>query len=60
MALTTKELSAIEDTLSQEQVLVKKFRSYAQSTQDQVLKGKFEQMAAKHQNNFDKLMGHLG
>ncbi|MDR1565211.1 MAG: spore coat protein [Oscillospiraceae bacterium] len=57
--LTTKELSCIEDTLNQEQTLIKKFRSYSQSTQDQALKSQFEQLASRHQKHFDCLLGHL-
>lgn len=58
-SLTSKELSAIEDQLSVEQNLVKKYKLYAQSSTDPQLRAKCEQVAAKHQGHFDKLMSHL-
>lgn len=57
--LTTKELSAIEDQLSTEQTLVKKYQLYAQSSSDPQLKAKCEQIAAKHQSHFDRLISQL-
>ena len=38
--LTSKELSAIEDQLAQEQLLVKKYRMYSQSATDPQIKTK--------------------
>ena len=38
MNLTTKELTAIEEQLGQEQLLIQKFKMYAQMTQDQQLR----------------------
>ncbi|MBC8545938.1 spore coat protein [Clostridiaceae bacterium NSJ-31] len=58
-SITSKELSAIEDQLSAEQTLIKKYKMYAQSATDPQLKSKCEQVAAKHQDHFNKLMGHL-
>jgi hypothetical protein len=57
--LTTKELSAIEDQLCVEQTLVKKYQLYAQSSADPQLKSKCEQIAAKHQSHFDRLISQL-
>lgn len=57
--LTTKELSAIEDQLAAEQLLVKKFELYAKTSTDPQIKTKCEQIAAKHQNHFDRLMNQL-
>lgn len=57
--LTAKELTAIEDQLGVEQNLVKKYKMYAQQSQDAQLKTKCEEIAAKHQCHFDTLMGHL-
>ena len=57
--LTTKELSAIEDQLSVEQTLIKKYQLYSQSSTDPQIKSKCEQIAAKHQNHFDRLMNQL-
>jgi len=57
--LTAKELSAIKDQLGVEENLIKKYKMYAQNTQDMVLKQKCEDIAQKHQNHFNTLMGHL-
>ena len=57
--LTTTELSAIEDQLAVEQTLIKKYQLYSQSSTDPQIKSKCEQIAAKHQNHFDRLMNQL-
>ena len=57
--LSSKELSAIEDQLGVEQNLIAKYRTYASQVTDPQLKSKCEQVAAKHQSHFDKLLGHL-
>lgn len=57
--LSAKELSAIGDQLGIEQNLIKKYKMYAQASTDPQLKTKCEQVAAKHQGHFDKLIGHL-
>ena len=59
MNLTTKELTAIEEQLGQEQLLIQKFKMYAQMTQDQQLRSYCEQIAAKHQIHKDKLLNLL-
>lgn len=57
--LTEKELSLLEDSLSAEQLLIKKYQTYAMLCSDPQLKTQCEQIAAKHQKHFDKLMGFL-
>ncbi len=57
--LTSVELKAIEDQLSSEQLMIKKFKSYAQSAQDPQIKTVCEQAAALHKNHFDTLTAHL-
>lgn len=57
--LTAKELTAIEDQLGIEQNLVKKYNMYAQHCQDAQIKGKCEQIANKHQEHFNTLLGQL-
>ena len=57
--LTSKELDAISDELTYEQVLIKKFKNYATMTKDPKIKSTCEQIAAQHQNHFNILMGHL-
>ncbi len=59
MAITAKELSAIEDELESERTLVAKMRAYSQLCTDQELKQKCDAVAQKHQNHFDRLMGFL-
>lgn len=58
--LTTKELSGIEDQLTSEQIVISKCNYYAQNTQDVALKAKFEEIAQKHQQHYDKLYSLLG
>ncbi len=58
--LSAKELTAIEDMLTMEETMVKKFKLYAQACTDPALKQKCEEVAAKHQNHFCTLMGMLG
>lgn len=57
--ISTKELSALEDQLNYEQVLVKKYRTFATQFVDPQLKTKCEQVASRHQDHFNKLMSHL-
>ena len=57
--LTSKELSAIEDTLSVEQNLIKKYGMYAQQSTDKCIQDKCEQIAQKHRTHYNTLMSHL-
>ena len=57
--LTSKELSSLEHQLGAELLLVKKYKSYASLTSDPQIKTQYEQIAGKHQNHFDRLMGFL-
>lgn len=59
MNLTTKELTAIEEQLGQEQILIQKFKMYAGMTQDQQLKACCEQIASKHEIHKNKLLNRL-
>jgi hypothetical protein len=58
--LRTKELSGIEDQLKCEQNLICKCRSYAENVGDLALKSKFDEIAQKHQQHYDKLYSLLG
>lgn len=58
--LSSKELSALEDLLEQEQSLIKKYKMYAQQVTDEQIRTKYEQIAAKHQNHFTRLYSQLG
>ena len=57
--LTEKELTALEDQLNCEQVLIKKYRGYAAIAQDQQIRDVCTQLADRHKQHFDTLMGHL-
>lgn len=59
MALTAKELTAIEDQLNTEKLLTSKCKSYAQSMEDPELRQKIETMAGRHRAHFEKLLGFL-
>ena len=57
--LTSKELTAIEDQLGMEQLLVKKFNSVASTTGDSELRTKCEKIAKKHEEHYNTLLSHL-
>lgn len=57
--ISEKELTAIEDQLSNEHVLITKYKAYSQMCSDPELKQKCDSIAQKHQCHFDKLMGFL-
>lgn len=59
MNITSKELSWIEDQLSLEELMVKKYKAAASQTTDTALKNECEKIAQKHQAHFDKLLGYL-
>ena len=57
--LTSKELTALEDQLTMEQALIKKYKMYAQQCSDPQIRTKCEQIAAKHQSHYTRLLGQL-
>jgi hypothetical protein len=59
MAITEKELTAIEDQLNNEQITICKFKAYSQMCTDPELKQKCDSIAQKHQCHFDKLISFL-
>jgi bacterioferritin (cytochrome b1) len=58
--LTQKELLALETLLQTEQLLIEKYKLYAQMCDDPQLMAKCEQLAGKHQNHYDRLIACLG
>lgn len=58
--LTTKELGAIEDTLKQEEILVKKFEDYSSRVTDPKLKKQCKDIAQRHQGHIERLVSLLG
>lgn len=59
MALTEKELTAIEDQLSAEKLLVTKIRAYSDICTDPQLSQKCSCIADKHQTHYDQLLSFL-
>ena len=57
--LTSKELTALEDQMNSEQVVVKKFRAYSSIATDKNIKQKCCQIADRHQEHFNTLMSLL-
>lgn len=59
MNLTVKELTALEEQLTEEKLLVKKYQTYARECSDAELKAKCNQIADKHRQHFNTLLGYL-
>lgn len=57
--LSEKELSCLNDALSEEDWLVKKFQKMANEASDSEIKSKFTEIATKHQGHFNSLYAHL-
>lgn len=57
--LTEKELSSIHSLLSEEELLIKKFKMLANQTSDEEIKSKFEEISNKHQGHFNALYSQL-
>ena len=57
--ITTKELTALSDLLAMEQNLVAKYKACAQQTNDMTLKNRYEEIAARHQDHFNRLYSNL-
>lgn len=53
--LSAKELSALQDLLSGEELLIKKFQMLAEHSQDTEIKTQFTEISAKHQTHFNSL-----
>ena len=57
--LTSKELTAIEDQLSHEQTLVKKYQAMACLCSDDSIANELNGYAQKHQQHFDTLSSFI-
>ncbi len=57
--ITCKELSAISDLLSAEEMMTAKYQHLACTTTDSTLKNEYEQMAQRHRQHYDELFSHL-
>ncbi len=57
--LSEKELSSIKDLLSEEDLLVKKFKMLAEHADTVELKSKMTSISNKHQEHFNELYSKL-
>ncbi len=57
--LTGKELTALKEQLSEEQLLVKKYETYSSQCADPQLGSCFQKIANEHQSHYDRLISHL-
>ena len=57
--LSDKELSALNELLSEEDLLIKKFQMLASHTDDQQIKQTFTEISNKHQEHFNSLYSQL-
>ncbi|MGN0334103.1 MAG: hypothetical protein ACI4DV_00380 [Lachnospiraceae bacterium] len=57
--LSEKELATLNDLLSEEELLVKKFKMLAAQTQDTEIKERYERISDQHQGHFNALYAHL-
>lgn len=57
--LSEKELSALKDLLSEEDLLVKKFQMLAEHAETAELKSKMMDISNKHQGHFNELYSKL-
>ena len=57
--LTSKELTGLEDVLSKESLLIKKFQILAETTNDAQVKDQLNCIANKHQNHYNTLFSQL-
>lgn len=58
--LSEKELSLLNDALSEEQLLISKYEMLAQQTQEPEISNKFQQISQRHQKHFNELYALLG
>lgn len=57
--LSEKELSSLHDMLSEEELLVKKFKMLAEQATDLEVKNKLTEISGKHQGHFNTLYSQL-
>lgn len=57
--ISEKELSALNDLLAEEELLVKKFQVLASQATDSEIKQKFERISQQHQGHFNSLYEQL-
>lgn len=57
--LSEKELSTLNDLLSEEELLVKKFQMLASHATDATVRSGMEEISQRHQSHFNQLYSHL-
>ena len=57
--ISEKELGTINDLISEEGLLVKKFKMLAEKTEDSEIKQKYERISNQHQGHLNALYSHL-
>ena len=57
--LSEKELSAVQDILSEESLLIKKFQMLSEQSQDRAIKDHLMEISQKHQEHFNAIYSHL-
>lgn len=57
--ISEKELSCLNDLLSEEDLLIKKFKMLAEHSNDPEVKSKFMEISNKHQEHFNSLYAQL-
>ncbi len=57
--ISEKELSALNDLLTEEELLIKKFKMLAQHSTDPEISAKFTEISDKHQGHFNSLYAQL-
>lgn len=57
--LSEKELASLQELLSDEDLLVKKFQMLAEHASDEQVKAKMLDISKKHQSHLNELYSHL-
>lgn len=57
--ITSKELTALEDLIGQENTLAAKYGFYAQKTADKALADCYTQLEQRHRSHAEQLFGQL-
>jgi len=57
--LSSKELTALEEQLGSEKILISKYRTFASMASDPQIRSKCQSAADKHQEHYNKLQKHL-
>ena len=57
--LSEKELSTLQDLLSDEELLVKKFQMLAEHSEDAEVQEQYQRISKQHQGHFNALYAYL-